>query len=127
MNISEFLSGIPVNAVLRERIALLLEDKQRLEKQVKELQEANAGLVKDCGTLRSQLAGYQAAAEYVEHRGVLFKRQARGGYALIPYCAACHVPLGSVEGLHMSCAKCRFIASFNFEELNSIHLELARL
>ena len=127
MNISDFLSGIPVNAVLRERIALLLEDKERLEKQLKELQEANAGLVKERGTLRSQLASYQAATEYVEHRGVLFKRQARGGYALIPYYSSCHVPLSGIEGFHMACSKCKFIASFSSDELNSIHLELARL
>ena len=46
MSIIEFLAGIPVNAVLRERIAALIEDNERLSKQVVELEQENAELKK---------------------------------------------------------------------------------
>jgi len=56
MNITDFLAGIPVNAVLRERISTLLEDKQRLEKKVEALEKEEAELVRQVEQLREEIA-----------------------------------------------------------------------
>ena len=71
MNITDFLAGIPVNAVLRERISTLLEDKQRLEKKVEALlcyksqlhrSYINENFVYSLATVR----GVQAGTQYAE-------------------------------------------------------------
>jgi len=78
MNISDFLAGTPVNAVLRERITLLLEDKERLDKQAAALQTENATLRKRITELERDVTAEAVSNEFVPHRGVFFKRKPTG-------------------------------------------------
>ena len=104
MSIIEFLAGIPVNAVLRERIAALIEDNERLSKQVVELEQENAALKKQEGSHRSQILAASSPAEFEEHRGALFKRKPGGGYHLAVYCPNCKRSASSFHVLPYECS-----------------------
>lgn len=128
MNITDFLAGIPVNAALRERIATLLEDKNRLEKKVEALEKEKADLVKMVGQLREELAKHRTPPDSVEHRGVLFKGVSKGTDGVQVYCIACGIPLSTSPepDRQFICNRCDFIADFNRNGLSHVLSELPR-
>jgi len=125
MNISDFLAGTPVNAVLRERITLLLEDKERLDKQAAALQTENATLRKRITELERDVTAEAVSNEFVPHRGVFFKRKPTGGYDVGVYCPQCKGPMYShqyVTPYH--CSVCNVTAGFSGNELHEVRSEL---
>jgi hypothetical protein len=77
MNISDFLAGIPVNAVLRERIAALLEDKQRFEKKVELITDRN--LVFGAPACTQRCAGEGELVFALIHSGPILPELVEGG------------------------------------------------
>ena len=129
MNIIEFLGDIPVNANLRERIATLLEDKQRLEKKIEALEKEKSDLIQEAGRLREELARKSASPDTVKHRGVVFKGVSKGAKGVEIDCAACGVALSSApprSSAPMFCPKCGFIAWFNRNGLDHVLSELPK-
>lgn len=123
--ILELLADIPTNAVLRERITLIREQAQALEKQVAQLQHENATLKMRVSDLESQASSTAAAGEFVECRGALFKRKPAGGYHLAVYCPRCRGPMMSLEDeLPFHCGPCRVSVSFTGRDLSSVMAEL---
>jgi hypothetical protein len=120
MSITEFLAGIPVNAVLRERIATLIEDKERLSKRVIELEQENAKLVKLASESKRQILAAASADEFVEHRSALFKRKPGGGYSETPYCFDCKRPMSSHMGMLPYICKCGYAADFTGADLHNV-------
>jgi hypothetical protein len=120
MSITEFLAGIPVNAVLRERIAALIEDKERLTKRVIELEQENARLVKQAGESKHQILAASSADQFVEHRSALFKRKPGGGYSETPYCFDCKRPMSSHMGMLPYVCKCGYAADFTGHQLRDV-------
>jgi hypothetical protein len=129
MSIADFLAGIPVNGVLRDRIATLLEDKQRLEKKIETLEKEKAELIRQAGELRQEIAQYQTPPDTVRYRGVVFKGVSKGAKGVEIDCAACRVALSNPPPRMrqpMFCSKCGFIAWFNQNSLDHVLLELPK-
>ena len=124
--LSDLLSGLPVNTVLRERLALLenelkncAEEKFELEK---ELAEALAELAK---TKRQLHAEREAAAqEMTEEMGALFKRRPGGGYFDVVFCPRCRLSIAPAGFFEEFLCGCTWKASFSQKDLPVI---LARL
>jgi hypothetical protein len=72
-SILELIADIPTNANLRLKA-------QALEKEVSDLQQRCSEFEKLVGSLKEELAAKTLCADFVEHRGALFKRNPKGGY-----------------------------------------------
>ena len=84
-------------AILKERLALLCDQAQLLEKQIETLQVEAAKFQEENTNLRQQLQAKTRAEEFVEHRGALFKRKPEGGYVVAVYCPRCKVSAATVQ------------------------------
>jgi hypothetical protein len=130
MSITDFLAGIPVNAVLRERIAALLEDKQRLEKKVETLEKKEADLVRQNSELREEVARHCTPPDTIKHRGVIFNGVSKGPKGVSIDCARCGVALSNpppgTGGAPMYCPECGFLAWFNQYGLDHVLSELPK-
>jgi hypothetical protein len=127
MSITEFLAGIPVNAVLRERIARLLEDKERLVEEVKALEKDKANLVRTNGQLREELSKHLMPEDSAHYQGALLKGISKGPDLLEVHCYVCRIPLSSVpDDDGFVCNRCGFIASFNRNGLSHILSKLRK-
>ena len=115
--LTDLLKEVPTTGLARQRIAIAEEKVAAMEAELDRLRDANA-----------QLAGELAAArqlvphpDFVEVRGVLFKRKAGGGFEPVAYCPDCKRVLSSTEPfMPMDCSKCGFMAPFNVIELPKI-------
>jgi hypothetical protein len=127
MNITEFLAGIPVNAVLRERIARLLEDKERLIEEVKALQKDKADLVHANSQLREELAKHLMPEDSAHYQGALLKGISKGPDLVEVHCYVCRIPLSSLpDDGGFVCNRCGFIASLNRNGLSHILSKLPK-
>jgi hypothetical protein len=71
-----------------------------------DLKKEYARLKKQHKELAVQLEEYSLPEQFVEHRGVLF-RKSGSGYSESPYCPVCKIPMSSMEpGIPFFCNKC---------------------
>lgn len=108
--ILELLSNVPSVAASHERIAFAREQVEALDRQ---LTEARAEIER----LRKELAR-RVPPEFVEHRGVLWKRTGDNDFAPDPYCPHCHSAMAGwpSEMDPVVCGKCKFIGPFRGAE-----------
>ena len=112
-------------SVLRERLLLIREQADALEKQVTQLQQENSRIKAQIAKYESQLAAKSAAEEFVEHRGALFKRKPSGGYHLAIYCPSCKFAMGAHRAtVPFTCGRCMTVSSIKGYELEAIIKEL---
>jgi hypothetical protein len=98
---------------------------QALEKQVTELQQRCSELEKLVGSLKEQLAAKTVSADFVEHRGAVFKRNPKGGYYDDVLCRKCRQPMISFVNMHpFICEPCGVTVNFAGAELRQIIREL---
>jgi uncharacterized protein YlxW (UPF0749 family) len=64
--------------IMRERLLLIREQADALQKKVADLDQENANLKKAVACLERDIASKTASEEFVEHRGALFKRKPSG-------------------------------------------------
>jgi hypothetical protein len=115
--LTDFLKEIPTAGVARERMALAQERAAAMEAEVERLKEENARVIKELDAARRQLP----SAEFVEYRGVLFKRRAGGSFEPDAYCPDCKRVLSSIEAfLPLECSKCNFMGPFSDATLPAI-------
>lgn len=108
-------------AIKREHIALLQEQVQPLVKKIEDVEEENARLKKSSEAATRQLAEYAAREQFIEFRGVLFKKALSGGYYPDAYCPACRtVLMFRTTREQVACSRCKFIAPFIGGELPSL-------
>ena len=120
-SILELIADVPTNAVLRLQA-------QALEKKVAELEQKCAGLESQVSSLQSELAAKTIPAEFVEHRGALFKRRPNGGYYDDVLCRRCKQPMVSFVGEHpVMCNPCGVTVNFAGCDLPMMMLELKKL
>lgn len=91
--VMEMLQGIPVNAVLREKILLIEEKIKRFEDEKKRLEDEVVSLRKENNSLRAQLTPLALDLEYTEECGVLWKRRPNGTFHYQPYCPICKIAM----------------------------------
>lgn len=122
---NDLLTGIPVNAVLRERINLFKDKLQILEEQKAHLIEELNSLRQSLAEAKKQLAAYAVTEQYLEHRGAAFKRKAGGGFHAAVYCPACHVSTAPFPpGAEYNCSRCNWHSQFVEADLGKILKEL---
>lgn len=125
-SVSDILSELPTNSVLRERISFINEQLDFLMDYVKTLETENSQIKKENADLKKQIKEQSIFFEnFVEHRGALFKRKLGGGYHLAVYCPICHNSTTSVTGrAPYFCAKCNLFSDFKGHQIDSIMNEL---
>ncbi len=114
--------------ILKERIVQLREEFDRLKDKHDSLERDNERLKAEVERLGKALEKEAIPNEYIEHRGVLFRRLPNGNIQDEVYCPSCKCTMGSLEGeLPYRCSKCRFAASFTGHDLKRIVAEVASL
>jgi hypothetical protein len=126
---TDLLGGIPVNVVLRERQALLVDRVQALTKEKVDLEqklgEALAELAEAKGKLDAQIEA--ATKEMVEESGALFKRKPGGGYHEVVYCPKCGFSVAAV-GFFLTdyTCSCGWRADFTKDQLADVMARLPK-
>jgi hypothetical protein len=112
-------------AIMKERLALVRDQMESLEKEVADLKAKNAELEHQIARLRRQLEQATVPEEFTKHRGVLFRRLSNGKYEEAVYCPRCKIPMVSSMGATpFWCSSCKMYASFNGQELHKVMSEL---
>lgn len=108
--------------LLKDQATFLVDENNALKARVAELEELNHRLSKE---LESNLK----RDEFVEHRGMLFKRDSKGGFLETVYCPKCHGPMGAgFKNFPFQCLNCKVIADFKPGDLSrNIIPELERI
>ncbi|HTU91633.1 MAG TPA: hypothetical protein VMF69_16235 [Gemmataceae bacterium] len=93
--LSDLLQGIPLNSVLRERVALAEQKFREVEEENKRLMEEVAALTKENGELKREIADAPIAVtppkEKPENRNGLYYF---AGEESTPYCPRCYETAG---------------------------------
>ena len=110
-------------AVMDKHLAFVREQAATLEKQIATLQQENTTLKQQLAKCQGELSANATAEDFIEHRGVLFKRKAGGGYHLAVYCPLCQKPAGSPEGIPYHC-RCGWCGDFGAGELKQVMEDL---
>jgi hypothetical protein len=98
-------------AFIRDQVTALEKENLDLKKQLTELKDLTVSLT-------SELRAKAHSDELVEHRGVLFKRNPKGGYLQGVYCPHCKGPMATgFSGFPYQCTKCKVIAVFTDVDL----------
>jgi len=98
-DIGTLISECGSNAVLRERLLLLRDQLENVNKKIIRLEEENANLVKENGRLTGDLKKATAPKDFIEHRGVFFRRLPSGNLEEGIYCPGCKIPMVSFQGM----------------------------
>ena len=98
-------------AILKERIAQLMEHMELLEKKNANLQEQNNKLEVENGRLKA-LTTQVSTTGFREYRGLLWKAEG-SGYEPTPYCPKCKTVMSSLppaqmgRRMHWMCSQCK--------------------
>lgn len=98
--IDDFLQGIPLNAVLRERLALAEQKYKDMETENKELKQRVASLTTEVATLAEKIAKAPVASEQPKEKpevinGVYYF----DGDKSTPYCPRCYANEGKKHAM----------------------------
>jgi regulator of replication initiation timing len=105
------ISEIGTSKIHKAHIALLKETIQTIVDENESLKKENARLVEENAKLRGEIAEKTVLDEFVEERGILFKKKPGGGYHETPYCPRCRLPMASgFPGFPLQCLPCKHIA-----------------
>ncbi len=110
------------SAVLRERLGLVKDELAKAEKEKADLQIELANAREEISMLKEKMPSRQ----FVEYRGVKFKRKPSGGYERSVYCPSCEVGMATIPGgtLPFVCGRCNCLSGFPAGELDSILREV---
>jgi hypothetical protein len=87
--ITDIIKDLPVSAAVKER--LVHEEKLHAETKamIPELQLQVEKLTEKLEAAHAQIAAFQVPGDFTPHDGVLWKKQAAGGYEDTPFCTIC--------------------------------------
>ncbi len=125
--LSDLLQGVPLNSVLRERVALAEQKFKDIEAENKSLKERVSALTAENDTYRKLIAQQRADSQFVERRGVLWKREDDGHY--LPCCPRCKTaltPMPPWSHDFLDCTVCKFKAPFHPNEVKQIAATLPK-
>lgn len=128
-SLTELLAGIPVNAVLRERLALIKDQAESLEQEVVNLKKQLAEKNRQLSEAQRKLSERAAEQEFVKASGVLWAiLPSRDGYEEFPHCPVCRLPMSALEGFfHFECSRCQFLSPFKGDDLKAVMAKLPKL
>jgi hypothetical protein len=125
--IKNSLNDVASVAVTRERLLLFRDLAELKEKENVELKGEVARLAKEVAELRKQIEKLGVRDNFVEKKGVLFKRKPAGGYVETPYCYKCRVPYGQLAPspvLAFACFTCGQFSTFPAGDVPGLIKEL---
>ncbi len=110
------------STILRERLIAIHEEADKLSKRVVALEEENAKLVQQLRDALARLEKPALAGEFIEHRGVLLRRNKHGDFDPEVYCFECRVPLTSDEHgfFCLKCPKCKRKSNFYLHDIDAL-------
>jgi FtsZ-binding cell division protein ZapB len=123
--IDSLLQGIPINAVLREKLDLVKQKYNELEIENQKLNEHVSALKTENGDLKKQLAAFQVEQKFIQQEGVLWKKEPNGKY--LPYCPICKTVLSPIPPQRpdfLTCTQCNFDAPFHPNQVSNITASL---
>jgi hypothetical protein len=124
-DINQLIAEHGSSSILRERLATLRDDLQRLQEKNDRLEAEHQRALSDNERLREELAKKSIPDEYTEHRGVLFRRFPSGTIQDEAYCPACKIPMTSLaDMLPFACSACKRQASFTGKDLYKVISEI---
>lgn len=119
--LSDLLKDYPALNVAQERVALAEAKYAALEEENKRLKGENAQLKGELAAAQRQIP----SDDFVERRGVLFKRRADGKFDPDAYCPKCKTPLYAMDDIFIpTCSGCRFRSPIKRPEMRVIVGEL---
>jgi hypothetical protein len=122
--LANLLKEFPALSVARERLALVEERFRNVESENQRLRNENERLIAERSALQAQGNTLQRQDEFIEERGVLWKRKRDGRVDAFPYCPACRFVLSAFPpppaDEMLACSKCNFIAPFPPSEARTI-------
>lgn len=105
-------------AVQKERLVLIREQFEQLQKEHDRLEAENKELKGKIYDLTEELKKVSIPDNFFEYRGILARRDADGNIEPDAYCPDCKKPMMSLEGvLPFKCTKCEFVAGLNRQDL----------
>ncbi len=108
-------------AILKERLSLAADQFKQLEEENRKLKSVNAALEGRVSELSRKLETGSVPRDFVESRGVLFRRQADGKIEKDAYCPTCKTVMFSLSGVTpFHCSKCKFSANFTGREIDRV-------
>lgn len=111
--------------ILKERLELVREQLDAIKNEKDALQKENTKLKKEVERLNKELESKTIPDDFIEHRGVLFRRNRDGKIDPIVYCRACKLPMQSFQKMMpYSCHCNRFKADFTGREISTIIHEI---
>ena len=117
----EFLADIEANPSLRAHRDFFKDHYLALEQKMKEYEAAISRLMEENGRLSKELSTYKGSSDWIETRGVLLKKAAKGGVEPDAYCKYCRRTLFAVDdSLPLRCAPCNFYTAFTAGELDRV-------
>lgn len=110
--ITDIIKGLPISAVLEDKLRQLEKRYETLEIENKEVRSENR-------SLRTKLDSLTKSSEYEEIEGLLWKKKAAGGFESKPRCPICsnHPPLFDFppgEKMFWNCPTCK--GTFDYVE-----------
>ena len=125
--VDDLLQGIPVNAILREKIEAMHATINSLTEKNTALEKANANLVTKNAELIQQLSEQTtSASDFTKIRGLKIRNLPTGGYEeTIAYCFHCESPMSSPRKMKaLECTKCDYKSSIQARHLRCVIAEL---
>lgn len=125
--LSDLFQGLPVNAVLRERLALAEGKVKDIEIAAEKLKDEIKTLTQENQKLKKQVGQATSKSKFVELRGVYWKADLDGSY--LPYCPTCETALAEFPpgaGDSLRCRKCKFKAPFHPQEVSALVEKLGK-
>lgn len=114
-------------AIMKDRLVLIKEQAEVIEKQLIDTQKENATLKTKITDLETKLAYWTKRDEFVEGRGALFKRKPEGNYHVCVYCPKCFGPMSSLANeIPFNCGVCHSKVGFTGKELKQVLSELPK-
>jgi hypothetical protein len=114
-------------AIMKERLVLIKEQAEVVDKQLVDTQKENATLKAKVTEIEGQIAYWTKRNEFVEGRGTLFKRKSEGDYHKCVYCPKCFGPMTSLlDKTPFRCGICKTGVSFTGHDLTIVMGELPK-
>jgi len=112
------------SAILKERLALVRDVLEKVEKEKCDLERELTNAREEISLLKSKIP----STEFVQYRGVKFKRKLSGGYEETAYCPHCELGMASTPSRSMPlvCGKCNALSGFKARELVDVLKEVER-
>ena len=111
MKILELIANAQANPALRAHAALLRDMHQAAKEEVAELKQKVLELEAENYRLKQETTRQKKSQEFIEKRGVLFKRGSDGRIEPDAYCKTCFGVLMGIDDLPLYCGECRWHAS----------------